>query len=399
MNLSELYWQRITPLHLLLWPISLLFALFQSIRHLFYRRNMFAVTALPVPVIVIDSITAASPAKIPLIIEIVRLLRIDGLRPAIISHGYADNYHPPMHVTRASSPQLAGKKSLLLAYYLRETCPVWIGKDRIETAKALLAAHPECNVLLCNDGMQDFQLRRDFEVVIIDTRIINASNGLILPAGPLRDSFTRLKYADAIALAGHQRQIAPTNAATESFYITPLEEHFFNLSRPELTASAAELMNKTNKYIHTAACYPNTQSFLDSLKFMRLETIPHMFSEHHHFTAKDLQFEATEIILVPEEDAVKFLHLRDERIWVLRQNYRIDSGLHQIILTKLREKFMDPKLLDILVCPLCKSPLIYKKEQQELICKADRLAYPIRDGIPVMLEEEARKLPEEEEIK
>ncbi|WP_292966629.1 Trm112 family protein [Nitrosomonas sp.] len=60
---------------------------------------------------------------------------------------------------------------------------------------------------------------------------------------------------------------------------------------------------------------------------------------------------------------------------------------------------MDPKLLDILVCPLCKSPLIYKKDQRELICKADRLAYPIRDGIPVMLEDEARKLPDEEEIK
>jgi len=53
---------------------------------------------------------------------------------------------------------------------------------------------------------------------------------------------------------------------------------------------------------------------------------------------------------------------------------------------------MDKKLLDILACPLCKSPLIYKKEKQELICKADRLAYPIRDDIPVMLEDEARKL-------
>ncbi|WP_239654068.1 MULTISPECIES: Trm112 family protein [Nitrosomonas] len=59
---------------------------------------------------------------------------------------------------------------------------------------------------------------------------------------------------------------------------------------------------------------------------------------------------------------------------------------------------MDPKLLDILVCPLCKGPLVYKKSEQELICKADRLAYPIRDGIPVMLEEEARELPAEEEV-
>ncbi|HEY7944941.1 MAG: Trm112 family protein [Burkholderiales bacterium] len=53
---------------------------------------------------------------------------------------------------------------------------------------------------------------------------------------------------------------------------------------------------------------------------------------------------------------------------------------------------MDPKLLELLVCPVTKGPLIYDRERQELISKTARLAYPIRDGIPVMLEEEARKL-------
>jgi uncharacterized protein YbaR (Trm112 family) len=59
---------------------------------------------------------------------------------------------------------------------------------------------------------------------------------------------------------------------------------------------------------------------------------------------------------------------------------------------------MDPKLLDILVCPICKGPLIYRKAQLELICKPCRLAYPIKDDIPVMLEEDARQVPAEEEI-
>lgn len=58
---------------------------------------------------------------------------------------------------------------------------------------------------------------------------------------------------------------------------------------------------------------------------------------------------------------------------------------------------MDPKLLEILVCPLCKGPLAWRKEPQELVCKADRLAFPVKDGIPVMLEEEARVLPADEE--
>ena len=59
---------------------------------------------------------------------------------------------------------------------------------------------------------------------------------------------------------------------------------------------------------------------------------------------------------------------------------------------------MDPKLLEILVCPLCKGPLVYRKSEGELVCKADHLAYPIRDGIPVMLEEEAREVKADEKI-
>jgi uncharacterized protein len=59
---------------------------------------------------------------------------------------------------------------------------------------------------------------------------------------------------------------------------------------------------------------------------------------------------------------------------------------------------VDARLLDILVCPICKGPLIHRKAEQELICKADRLGFPIRDGIPVMLEEDARKLDPLEEV-
>ena len=59
---------------------------------------------------------------------------------------------------------------------------------------------------------------------------------------------------------------------------------------------------------------------------------------------------------------------------------------------------IDPRLLEILVCPLCKGPLAYRKEAGELVCKADRLAYPVKDGIPVMLEDDARKLDPAEEV-
>ena len=59
---------------------------------------------------------------------------------------------------------------------------------------------------------------------------------------------------------------------------------------------------------------------------------------------------------------------------------------------------MDIKLLNILACPVCKGPLVYLKKNNELVCKADKLAYPIRDDIPVMLEDEARQIPADEDI-
>ena len=57
---------------------------------------------------------------------------------------------------------------------------------------------------------------------------------------------------------------------------------------------------------------------------------------------------------------------------------------------------MDKKLLEILACPICKSSLIFKADEQELICRADKLAFPVRDGIPVMIEDEARELGDDE---
>lgn len=59
---------------------------------------------------------------------------------------------------------------------------------------------------------------------------------------------------------------------------------------------------------------------------------------------------------------------------------------------------MDKKLLEILVCPICKGPLVWRRREQELVCRADRLAFPVREGIPVMLEEEARRLADNEEV-
>ncbi|SDX81388.1 tetraacyldisaccharide 4'-kinase [Nitrosomonas halophila] len=395
MNWSELYWQRITPLHLFLWPVSLLFALFQLIRRVLYHRAVLPSVHLPIPVIVIDSLTAGSATKADLVLWIVKFLKAFGLRPGIIGRGYPDNYRPPMAVTIDSNVNLTGSKSLLLALYIDGACPVWIGYDRIAVANALLKAHPECNVIICDDGLQDLRLHRDFEIVVVDTNTLNFGNGLTMPAGPLKDNFARLEHSDAVVLAGNIRRAPDLGEQTRLFQINPAEEYFVNLAHPTRISRADGF---DGKRIHAITSGPDTQTFLDNLKFLRLATTPHTFPSGHPFVKENFELDDAEIILMPEEDAVKCLDMHDERIWVLQQENMVDLGLRDVILEKLREKFMDPKLLDILVCPLCKGPLIYKKDKQELICKPDRLAYPIKDGIPVMLEDEARQLSPEEKI-
>lgn len=396
MNWSELYWHRITPLHFLLWPTSLLYMLFQTIRRFLYRRGVLASVNPGLPVIVVDSMTANNAEKMPALIWVVDLLKTYGLRPAIISRGYPDNYHQPMAVTTVDDVRLAGGESLLLANLLRQACPVWIGNDRVEVAKALLQAHPECNVLICNDGLQDLRLHCDAEIIVVNTNHINFGNGLVIPAGPLRDRLARLKDANAVVVAGSRQQAPDVGGQAKMVQLELQELKYVNLMQPTLSISVNEL---NGKRIYVMASETNAQYFVDSLKFLKANLTVQTFSGEHRFVQKDFQFNEAQMILMPWEDAVKCLGINDTRIWYPWQESLIEPGLREVILQKLREKFMDPKLLDILVCPLCKGPLIYKKDNQELICKPDRLAYPIRDGIPVMLEDEARVIPPEENIK
>ena len=83
----------------------------------------------------------------------------------------------------------------------RDLCPVWIGRNRVAAAQALLQAHPECDVILSDDGLQHYRLQRDIEIVLVDGNR-RFGNGLLLPAGPLRESVSRLKSMDFVVING-----------------------------------------------------------------------------------------------------------------------------------------------------------------------------------------------------
>lgn len=396
MNWSELYWQRIIPLHIILWPLSLFFIMFLAFKRFLFKLDILHQIKLPVPVVVVDSITIGDANKGSLVIWLIKLLKACGLRPGIISRGYAEYYGPPVEVTLSNKASLIGNKLLLMVYQSKGMSPVWIGYDRVKVAQALLAAHPECNVLICDDGLQDIRLHRDLEIAVVDNSKQNFGNGLILPAGPLRDSLSRLNKVDAVVMSEKSSMLALNTASQmKTFHMRLGNEYFINLLNPD---HHARISSFRDKLIHVITDINHSQDFLDQLRYLKINVKSHSIINNQQLTQQDLQFPEAEIILVREEDAVKYLSIANDKFWFLYEEITINIGLREIILKKLRDKFMDPKLLDILVCPLCKGPLIYKKNEQELICKADRLAFPIRDGIPVMLEEEARVLAAEEEI-
>lgn len=396
MNWSDLYWQRITPLHAILWPLSLCYRSLLALKRILYRRNILHSAKLPVPVIVVDSITVGDADKASLIIWLINLLKALGLYPGVISRGFSENYGPSIPVTVSSKLKVVGSKPLLLAYQSRGVCPIWVGHDRINVAHALLTAHPECNILICDDGLQDLRLPRDIEIAVVDTSKQNFGNGLILPAGPLRDSLSRLNKANAVVMNEKSSKLAiDIKNHVRTFHLRPASEYCVNLLSPN---ERSDITAFQNKLIHVIVDIAHAQNFLDQLKYLKLNIKSFSYLDNSQLTKEKLLPPDTEIVLMREEDAVKCLGLANEKFWVLHEEIAVDIGLREVILKKLREKFMDPKLLDILVCPLCKGPLIYKKNEKELICKADRLAFPIRDGIPVMLEEEARELAAEEEV-
>jgi len=188
------YAPRLAPLATLLLPLSWLFAAVVALRRWLYRRGALRSARLPVPVVVIGNVTVGGTGKTPLVIALARALAERGRHPGIVSRGYGASGAAPREVTAGAEPADVGDEPLLLA---AAGAPVFVARDRAAAARALLAAHPACDVVLADDGLQHYALARDVEVVVVDgTR--GFGNGRLLPSGPLREPASRADAADAV---------------------------------------------------------------------------------------------------------------------------------------------------------------------------------------------------------
>jgi tetraacyldisaccharide 4'-kinase len=320
-------WQKRGLGAILLLPPALAFAFSVNLRRLAYRLGWSSSVKLPVPVVVVGNITAGGSGKTPLAMYLALELSSRGWRPGIVSRGYGGNAQGVEAVSDSSEAALVGDEPLLLAR--RAGCPVFIGRDRVAAARALLSSHADCNVLIADDGLQHLRLARDVEIVVMDERGIG--NGWPLPAGPLRECPARVAEADALVLNG-DAPVPSEVRAQRVFRMCLVGDRWRNLHDPQRTCSAAELRGRR---LHALAGIGNPVRFFRQIERMGLQAQMHAFPDHHVFRPSDLAFADTDTLLMTEKDAVKCTAFAPPETWVLPVEAQLDPDLAKWVVEKL----------------------------------------------------------------
>jgi tetraacyldisaccharide 4'-kinase len=186
-----------------LWPLSCLYGCLFAIRSRLYRWRLKQRTRLPVPVVVVGNVVVGGTGKTPIVIALVEHLVQQGWRPGVVSRGHGRDSQGTQEVSHQTSAQFVGDEPALI--WQRCKVPVVVGHQRVDAAKTLLSRHPDCNVIISDDGLQHLGLDRDIEILVFDDR--QTGNGFLLPAGPLREPWPR--PADFLLYTG--QQFGPTD--------------------------------------------------------------------------------------------------------------------------------------------------------------------------------------------
>ncbi|MDH5326578.1 MAG: tetraacyldisaccharide 4'-kinase [Gammaproteobacteria bacterium] len=319
----------------LLLPLSLLFATLAGLRRTLYGLGVLKSQSLPVPVIVVGNITVGGTGKTPLVIALVKRLQQSGFKPGIISRGYGGNSRQwPLAVSADSDPNEAGDEPVLLA--MRTQCPVVVGPNRVEDGKRLLQQF-DCDVLLCDDGLQHYALKRDVEIAVTDADR-RFGNGWLLPAGPLREPVSRLKTVDFVVSNGDGK-----TAGCEEFSMNLVYDHVYRLDDSRVTKPVVELKDRT---VNAVAGIGNPKRFFQLLERNKIKVTPRSFADHHQYSKEDLVFNDGKWILMTEKDAVKIKSLKhqkghkfsSEHMWVLPVQAQLDETFYYNLLIKLNER-------------------------------------------------------------
>lgn len=313
-------------------PLEMIYRAITALRRCFYRWGLLSSWRAPVPVIVVGNIAVGGTGKTPLTIALCELLQRAGYKPGVISRGYrAQPPHFPYLVNRDDDAAICGDEPLLIAR--RSRCPVVIAPRRADAARFLLEQksldkQAQCDVIICDDGLQHYALKRDIEIVVVDA-VRRFGNGHCLPSGPLREPTARLSDVDAIVLNGAQQS---DEMALE--YAIELQP-----SAMVQLASAQSVPPRTwckqNSRVHAVAGIGNPARFFATLRALGCDPIEHAFPDHHQFRAEDFAFDDALPIVMTEKDAVKCAAFASDRYWSLQVRAPLPESLGVAILGKL----------------------------------------------------------------
>jgi tetraacyldisaccharide 4'-kinase len=314
--------RRLSPALWLLAPLAGAYAALAAANRVRARPER-----LPVPVIVVGNITVGGAGKTPLTIWLAGQLGARGWRPGIVSRGYGGEGRLPRPVDGRSIAVDVGDEPILLAR--RSGRPVWVGRDRVAAGRALLAARPDVNVIICDDGLQHYRLARDVELAVFDGR--GAGNGWRLPAGPLREPLCRLCTVDAAICNGLPDDRLPP--ALPKFDMALRAGAFYRLDDSRQVCAAGDLAGRR---LHALAGIGDPGRFFSTLDALGLSFKRHPFPDHHAYSAADLAFAGDGVLLMTEKDAVKCAGLTAAEAWVLPVEAELAPALIDLILEKLR---------------------------------------------------------------
>ncbi|RMG37527.1 MAG: tetraacyldisaccharide 4'-kinase, partial [Gammaproteobacteria bacterium] len=272
----EREWQHLGLLATILAPLSLLFRIAVALRRFGYRLGVFPVYRAPCPVIVVGNLTVGGSGKTPLVIWLANWLREQGYRPGIVARGYGGRArHWPQQVRADSDPGTVGDEAVVLAR--RTGAPVCVGPAR-GAATAALLAHTDCDVVISDDGLQHYALARDVEVAVVngETRF---GNGLMLPAGPLREPRSRLRRVDMVVSNGD-----PLPGSYAMRLRKPILVH---LHRDQ---ERREIDMLHGKRVCAIAGIANPERFFHMLRRYGLEVEGVAFPDHHPYRRDELAF-------------------------------------------------------------------------------------------------------------
>jgi tetraacyldisaccharide 4'-kinase len=316
----------------LLLPIAFLFGALAGARRLLYRLRLIEGRALRAPTIVIGNIAVGGTGKTPLVIAIVERLRDAGFRPGVISRGYGGDYARrgvPWTEVFYDDPSIFGDETVLIRQRTRVPCAV--GLERYVAGEQLLAAHPEVDVIVCDDGLQHYGLKRDFEVVVFDRR--GVGNGRLLPAGPLREYPRRAGRANAIVLNGNDTVLPAGVKGRAVFHMRLVAGPVWRLIDRNQTRPLATFQGDDVTAI-AGIGHPDRFFSMLSEAGITAEEVP--LPDHFVFGSAFFAGESASTLLITEKDAVKCVGLADPRIWVVPVDAEFDDGLEALILEKIR---------------------------------------------------------------